>query len=74
VVGGQSIIRVETLSVSSLARQLEQVEEEILVGKCLELHQQKRNDLPKLYSMHAPGVECIAKGKSHKRTNLVVRW
>ena len=29
-------------------------------------HQQKQ-DSPKLYSVHAPEVECIAKGKAHKR-------
>ena len=28
---------------------------------------QKRNDTGKLYSLHAPEVECIAKGKAHKR-------
>lgn len=28
---------------------------------------QKRNDKKKLYSIHAPEVECIAKGKIHKR-------
>lgn len=31
------------------------------------LHGQKRNDKGKLYSIHAPEVECIAKGKAHKR-------
>ena len=28
---------------------------------------QKRNDTKKLYSIHAPEAECIAKGKAHKR-------
>lgn len=28
---------------------------------------QKRNDTNKLYSVHAPEVECIAKGKAHSR-------
>lgn len=28
---------------------------------------QKRDDTKKLYSIHAPEVECIAKGKAHKR-------
>lgn len=28
---------------------------------------QKRTDSKKLYSLHAPEVECIAKGKAHKR-------
>ena len=29
--------------------------------------QQQRTDRDKLYSLHAPEVECIAKGKAHKR-------
>lgn len=28
---------------------------------------QKRQDSPKVYSMHAPETECIAKGKAHKK-------
>ncbi len=28
---------------------------------------QKRNDKNKVYSVHAPEVECISKGKAHKR-------
>jgi len=28
---------------------------------------QKRNDKNKLYSLHAPEVECISKGKAHKK-------
>ena len=31
------------------------------------LLKQKRTDSNKLYSLHAPEVECIAKGKAHKR-------
>lgn len=31
------------------------------------LLQQQRNDKNKLYSLHAPEVECIAKGKAHKK-------
>lgn len=31
---------------------------------------QKRNDREKLYSIHAPEVECISKGKSHKKHEL----
>ena len=31
------------------------------------LFQQKRKDKGKLYSIHAPEVECISKGKAHKR-------
>lgn len=31
------------------------------------IHAQKRNDNNKLYSLDAPEVECISKGKAHKR-------
>ncbi len=31
------------------------------------IHQQKRKDKNKVYSVHAPEVECISKGKAHKR-------
>jgi len=29
-------------------------------------HQKKRQEAPKIYSLHAPEVACIAKGKAHK--------
>lgn len=38
-----------------------------LLKRAQRIHQQQRNDSGKLYSMHAPEVECIAKGKTHKR-------
>jgi len=31
------------------------------------IYNQKRDDTDKVYSVHAPEVECIAKGKAHKR-------
>lgn len=31
------------------------------------LYQQQRHDRGKVYSVHEPGVECISKGKAHKR-------
>jgi IS5 family transposase len=31
------------------------------------LYEQKRKDKNKVYSLHAPEVECIAKGKTHKK-------
>lgn len=31
------------------------------------IHAQERNDKNKVYSVHEPHVECIAKGKAHKR-------
>jgi IS5 family transposase len=37
------------------------------------LLEQKRNDKNKLYAMHAPEVECIAKGKVHKRYEFGVK-
>jgi IS5 family transposase len=41
-------------------------EKEIL-GLVKRLHEQKREDTKKVYSLHAPEVECIAKGKAHKK-------
>ena len=31
------------------------------------IYQQKRNDKHKIYSLHAPEVSCISKGKAHKK-------
>jgi IS5 family transposase len=31
------------------------------------IYEQKKDDQHKLYSLHAPEVECIAKGKAHKK-------
>lgn len=40
-----------------------------LYGACHQqrIHQQRRNDRNKIYSMHAPEVECISKSKAHMR-------
>lgn len=38
-----------------------------LLHNAKRLLQQKRHDKNKLYSLHAPEVECIAKGKAHKK-------
>jgi IS5 family transposase len=38
-----------------------------LISRCWRLHAQQRNDKNKLYSLWAPEVECISKGKAHKR-------
>jgi len=38
-----------------------------LLALSTRLHQQKRNDKRKLYSLHEPSVDCISKGKAHKR-------
>jgi transposase, IS5 family len=44
-----------------------------LLGKVERLLNQQKNDKNKLYSLHAPEVECIAKGKSHKRYEFGVK-
>jgi len=31
------------------------------------IHEQERKDKGKIYSVHEPQVECISKGKAHKR-------
>lgn len=38
-----------------------------LLGRAKRIHQQQPKNTGKLYSIHAPEVECIAKGKVHKR-------
>lgn len=38
-----------------------------LLEQCHRVLNQKRNDKDKLYSFHAPEVECIGKGKTHKK-------
>lgn len=38
-----------------------------LLTNAKRIHAQKREDKNKLYSVHAPEVECIAKGKAHKK-------
>lgn len=38
-----------------------------LLSSAERIFHQKRDDKNKLYSIHAPEVECIAKGKAHKR-------
>lgn len=40
-------------------------------AKCI--LEQKRQDKNKLYSVHAPEVECISKGKAHKRYEFGVK-
>jgi IS5 family transposase len=38
-----------------------------MLERAQQIFDQKRNDKNKLYSMQAPEVECIAKGKAHKK-------
>lgn len=40
---------------------------EELLGLSAKLLKQKRHDKEKLYSVHEPHVECLSKGKAHKR-------
>lgn len=44
-----------------------------LLAKIERLLNQQKDDKNKLYSLHAPEVECIAKGKSHKRYEFGVK-
>lgn len=49
---GQDSIKVRLMSLLEIAQRI---------------HSQKRHDSGKVYSVHAPEVECIAKGKAHKQ-------
>ncbi len=46
-------------------------EDELVMAK--RLLTQKKTDTNKLYSLHAPEVECISKGKAHKRYEFGVK-
>jgi IS5 family transposase len=52
-----------------IVRKVETVDPELmdLLEKSSRLQQQTRESKDKLYSIHAPEVECISKGKAHKR-------
>jgi transposase, IS5 family len=39
----------------------------VMLERASKIHSQKREDSQKLYSLDAPEVECISKGKAHKR-------
>ena len=55
--------------IREIERKLSQPSPEMqtLLERAKRIYQQQRTDSAKLYSMHAPEVECIAKGKVHKR-------
>ena len=55
--------------IRDLERQLPSPPEAIkdLLERAKRIHQPLPKDSPKLYSVHAPEVECIAKGKAHQR-------
>ena len=46
---------------------------QVLLDQVERIHAQQRHDKNKLYSVHAPEVECIAKGKVHKRYEFGVK-
>lgn len=60
-----------------IKRQLDRVPPESVLHQLLEraqrIHDQQRHDKKKLYSMHAPEVECISKGKAHKKYEFGVK-
>lgn len=60
--------------IRDIQRKIDQASSERLKKKVISLldvaqriHDQKRKDSNKVYSVHAPEVECIAKGKAHKK-------
>lgn len=52
-----------------IERQIQQLPQTVqaLLEIAKRIHQQQPKDTGKLYSVHAPETECIAKGKAHKR-------
>jgi transposase, IS5 family len=59
-------------SASPLSKRMQQL---LQIARRIQTQPQKRSDgdAPKLYSVHAPEVECIAKGKAHKRYEFGVK-
>ena len=55
--------------IRDIERKLPQPDAEmaVLLNRAKQIKQQKKSDSNKVYSMHAPEVECIAKGKVHQR-------
>ena len=49
------------------------LELEVLLARAKRIHAQQRHDKKKLYSVHAPEVECLSKGKAHKRYEFGVK-
>lgn len=46
---------------------------QVLLDRIERIHAQQRHDKRKVYSVHAPEVECIAKGKVHKQYEFGVK-
>jgi IS5 family transposase len=55
--------------IRDIERKAVELDDELLMilSRAKRIHSQKRNDKCKLYSLDAPEVECISKGKAHKR-------
>jgi IS5 family transposase len=58
-----------------MPQQSERVQARFLepLARIEQLLRQQRNDSNKIYSLHAPEVECIAKGKAHKKYEFGVK-
>jgi IS5 family transposase len=71
------LLRETGRQLATVSEQAQQKLKEIM-GLVTQLKNQKRNDKNKIYSLHAPEVECIGKGKSGKpyefgvKTSIVV--
>ena len=52
---------------------IESAELQELLARVARVLTQRREDSHKLYSIHAPEVECIAKGKAHKKYEFGVK-
>ena len=72
---GREIRRLKTWLgrlIRDISRQLEgraglEAEFQEILSMATRLYNQKKGDQNKIYSLHAPEVECIAKGKAHKK-------
>lgn len=55
--------------IRDLKRKIQSPTEKVLnlLELCESIYHRKKEDKNKIYSLHAPEVECIAKGKSHKK-------
>src|SRR5262249_12955980 len=62
-------------TVTHRARQLRAPDAEVqtLIQTSEQIFEQTRHDSGKIYSVHAPHTECIAKGKAHKRYEFGVK-
>ena len=67
---GRVVRDIERKAAGSAAQQAAFAEELALAGRLLAQQKQDKN---KLYSLHAPEVECISKGKVHKRYEFGVK-